>query len=78
MSTPLLDIRNLSIHFHTENGVVEAVKNISLQLAKGETLAVVGESGSGKSVTGLALIGCFLSRLRAMSPARFCWKGAMF
>ncbi len=67
MSTPpLLDIRNLTIHFHTENGVVEAVKNISLQLAKGETLAVVGESGSGKSVTGLAL-----TRLLPEPPARY-------
>ena len=67
MSTPpLLDIRNLSIHFHTENGVIEAVKNISLQLAKGETLAVVGESGSGKSVTGLAL-----TRLLPEPPARY-------
>jgi len=52
---PLLDIRNLSIAFDTENGVVEAVKGISLTLGEGETLAVVGESGSGKSVTGLSL-----------------------
>jgi ABC-type dipeptide/oligopeptide/nickel transport system ATPase component len=52
---PLLDIRNLTIHFHTENGIVKAVKDISLTLDKGETLAVIGESGSGKSVTGLAL-----------------------
>ena len=67
MSTPpLLDIRDLSIHFHTENGVIEAVKNISLKLAKGETLAVVGESGSGKSVTGLAL-----TRLLPEPPARY-------
>ena len=66
MSSPLLEIRDLSIHFHTENGVIEAVKNISLQLAKGETLAVVGESGSGKSVTGLAL-----TRLLPEPPARY-------
>jgi ABC-type dipeptide/oligopeptide/nickel transport system ATPase component len=52
---PLLDIRNLSIHFATETGTVEAVKELSLTLRKGETLAIVGESGSGKSVTGLAL-----------------------
>ncbi len=52
---PLLDIRNLAIHFATETGTVEAVKGISLSLGKAETLAVVGESGSGKSVTGLAL-----------------------
>ena len=65
-TAPLLEIRDLSIHFHTENGVVEAVKNISLKLEKGETLAVVGESGSGKSVTGLAL-----TRLLPEPPARY-------
>src|SRR5687768_9399184 len=54
-SEPLLIVRDLSIHFATETGNVEAVKGISFSLAKGETLAVVGESGSGKSVTGLAL-----------------------
>jgi len=52
---PLLEIKNLSIHFATEGGNVEAVKGISLTVEKGETLAIVGESGSGKSVTGLAL-----------------------
>src|ERR1700753_2696509 len=55
MAAPLLDIRDLAIHFDTENGMVEAVKGISFSLEKGETLAIVGESGSGKSVTGLAL-----------------------
>src|SRR5215216_1418880 len=52
---PLLEIKNLAIHFATEGGNVEAVKGISLTMQKGETLAIVGESGSGKSVTGLAL-----------------------
>lgn len=66
MSSPLLEIRNLSIAFHTETGVVEAVRGIDLKLAKGETLAIVGESGSGKSVTGLAL-----TRLLPEPPARY-------
>lgn len=66
MSTPLLEIRNLNIAFHTETGVVEAVKGIDLSLEKGETLAIVGESGSGKSVTGLAL-----TRLLPEPPARY-------
>ena len=63
---PLLEIRNLAIHFHTEGGVVEAVKGISHTLEKGETLAIIGESGSGKSVTGLAL-----TRLLPEPPARY-------
>jgi len=53
--SPLLEVRDLAIHFATETGTVEAVKGISFSLQKGETLAIVGESGSGKSVTGLAL-----------------------
>ncbi len=63
---PLLEIRNLAIHFHTEGGVVEAVKGINLTLDKGETLAIVGESGSGKSVTGLAL-----TRLLPEPPTKY-------
>jgi ABC-type dipeptide/oligopeptide/nickel transport system ATPase component len=62
----LLEVRNLAIQFHTETGVVDAVKGIDITLAKGETLAIVGESGSGKSVTGLAL-----TRLLPEPPARY-------
>lgn len=66
MSSPLLEIRNLTIHFQTETGVVEAVRGIDLSVAKGETLAIVGESGSGKSVTGLAL-----TRLLPEPPVKY-------
>ena len=66
MNAPLLEVENLSINFRTENGLVEAVKRVSLSLEHGGSLAIVGESGSGKSVTALSL-----SRLLATPPAEF-------
>ncbi len=56
MTQALLDVKNLDVVFHTNSGDVHAVKDISFDLKKGETLAIVGESGSGKSVTAMALI----------------------
>lgn len=52
-----LEIKNLRIAFRTNNGTVKAVRDISLDLNKGETLAIVGESGSGKSVMVRAIMG---------------------
>ncbi len=52
-----LSIKNLRISFRTDGGKVQAVRDISFNLNKGETLAVVGESGSGKSVTSRAVLG---------------------
>jgi peptide/nickel transport system ATP-binding protein len=57
MNKPILEIQNLSVEFPTKNEVVQAIKDISFNLAAGETLGIVGESGSGKSVTSLAVIG---------------------
>ena len=54
---PLLDVRNLTTRFHTRNGVVHAVENVSFKVDPGETLGIVGESGSGKSVTCYSLLG---------------------
>lgn len=73
MSASLLEIRNLSITFRTENGPTEAVKNISLSLKEGGSLAIVGESGSGKSVTALAL-----TRLLASPPAEYASGSILF
>ncbi|MBX3016793.1 MAG: ABC transporter ATP-binding protein [Bdellovibrionaceae bacterium] len=55
-SPNLIDVKNLSIDFATENGLVKAVRNVSFSIPRGKTLSIVGESGSGKSVTSLALM----------------------
>lgn len=52
----VLAVRDLSVHFQHQGAVTEAVRHLSLDLFRGETLALVGESGSGKSVTSLALM----------------------
>jgi len=53
----LLDVKNLSLQFRTRDGVVQALEDVSLSIAKGETVGLVGESGSGKSVLSYALLG---------------------
>jgi peptide/nickel transport system ATP-binding protein len=56
MRDALLQISNLTVHFHTEDGIVEAVDGVDLSIRSGEIMGVVGESGSGKSVTALAIL----------------------
>ncbi|RYL91468.1 ABC transporter ATP-binding protein [Sporolactobacillus sp. Y61] len=53
----LLELKNLTVHFNLFNATVQAVRDVSFHLDKGETLAIVGESGSGKSVTSKAIMG---------------------
>ena len=62
-SDAFLEVRDLKVHFPTDDGIVKSGDGLSFSLEKGKTLSIVGESGSGKSVTSLAIMG--LHRLGA-------------
>ncbi len=53
---PMLQVRDLSVEFHTASGTLRAVRNVSFALERGKTLAILGESGSGKSVSSSAIM----------------------
>ena len=57
VSETILDVQNLNVSFKTHDGEVQALKDISFSVKRGEVVAVVGESGSGKSVTALTSMG---------------------
>jgi peptide/nickel transport system ATP-binding protein len=71
---PILEVRDLKVHFPTEDGLVKAVDGVNLSVAPGETLGVVGESGSGKSVSFLTVMG-LVTRKDAFISGEVLFRG---
>ena len=71
----ILDARNVGVNFKVEGGVVNAVRDVSFQLHKGETIALVGESGSGKSVTARTLMKLLTKRATILPQTRITLSG---
>jgi len=71
----IIDARNIAVTFKVEHGMVEAVKDISFQLYRGETIAIVGESGSGKSVTARTVMGLLTKRATVAKSAVVRFNG---
>lgn len=70
----VLEVKDLAISFRTDNGKVQAVRGVSFDLHKGETLCIVGESGSGKSVTSKAIMG-ILSNNAIVEGGQIIYEG---
>jgi peptide/nickel transport system ATP-binding protein len=71
----ILDARNIAVDFKVEGGIVNAVRDVSFQLHKGETIALVGESGSGKSVTARTVMRLLTRRATISGKSRITLGG---
>jgi peptide/nickel transport system ATP-binding protein len=70
-AAPVLDVKDLTVAFPTDDGVVHAVRGVSFTLGPGQVLGIVGESGSGKSVTSLAIMGLLPRSARVRGEVNF-------
>ncbi|MCZ7656630.1 MAG: ABC transporter ATP-binding protein [Xanthobacteraceae bacterium] len=74
-SSPLLEVVDLHVHFSTSRGIVRAVEGLSLDVKRGEVVAVVGESGSGKSVSALAIMRLLPRHTSRIPHGRILFQG---
>ncbi|MFC5662381.1 ABC transporter ATP-binding protein [Kitasatospora misakiensis] len=75
VGTPLLEVKDLHVEFHTRDGVAKAVNGVNYSVAAGETLAVLGESGSGKSVTAQTIMGILDMPPGKISQGQILFRG---
>jgi oligopeptide/dipeptide ABC transporter ATP-binding protein len=68
---PVLAVRDLAVHFPTDDGLVKAVDGVSFDVFENEVLGIVGESGSGKSVTSMAILGLLPKRARISGEVQY-------
>lgn len=71
----VIDAQNIGVTFHVDGGKIEAVRNVSFQLHRGQTIALVGESGSGKSVTARAIMRLLSKRARVSDQTVISYDG---
>ena len=72
---PLLSVEELSVSFHLDRGVIDAVRGVSFDIELGETLGLVGESGSGKSVTARSIMQLLPGTARLGKETAIRFKG---
>ena len=74
-STPVLEVRNLTVEYATDEGIVHAVTHVSFRLHPRETLGIVGESGSGKTATCLAILGLLRAPVGRVVEGEVLFRG---
>lgn len=75
MDQPLLEIKDLTVHFYTDEGIIKAVEHASFSVHEAETVCIVGESGSGKSVTSLSAMGLLPRNVGKVEDGQILFDG---